>query len=121
MHVLTPHNLGEKMKKIFLVLLSISLSSASFCLAQEDMQGMDAGMQGQGGGMMGGRGKGKMMGMMQNDSLVATSDGGVIIKSGPRLIKYDKDLNLIKEVELPRGKKPESREPEEASADATPQ
>ncbi len=57
------------------------------------------------------QGKGKMMGMMRKDSVVATSDGGVVVLSGPRLLKYDSELNLVKETELPRGKKPQ-REPE---------
>jgi cytochrome c556 len=41
----------------------------------------------------------KMMGMMQKQ-MVATNDGGVIVLLGNKLIKYDKDLNLIKEVEV---------------------
>ena len=88
----------------------------------EDMQGMEGdmpqnqgagwegqGQQGRGPGMMGmGQGMGRKMmgGMVQKDSLVATSDGGVILMQGPRLLKYDKDLNLIKEVEIPKGKRP---------------
>ena len=32
--------------------------------------------------------------------MVATSDGGVIVMAGHKLFKYDKDLNLVKEVEL---------------------
>ena len=55
-------------------------------------------------------GKHKMMGMMHNDSLVATSDGGVAVLQGPRLLKYDASLTLVKEVELPKGKKPEHPE-----------
>jgi hypothetical protein len=81
----------------------------------EDFQGMDNSAQremmgeqmqdgpkpGKGGMMKMGPG---MMGMMQKDTVVATSDGGVVVMQGPRLIKYDKDLTLVKEVELPRGK-----------------
>jgi len=90
-------------KKIFLVVLMATLMLGSRGYAQDDMKGMgESSQQGQSGGMMGG--KGKMMGM-QNDSMVATSDGGIVLKHGPRLIKYDKDLNLVKEVELPRPKK----------------
>ena len=66
--------------------------------------------------MGGGQGKGKMGGMMNKDSVVATADGGVVVMQGPRLLKYDKDLNLVKEVELPRGKKPGQAE---AKADST--
>ncbi len=41
----------------------------------------------------------KMMGMVQKQ-MVATNDGGAIVLLGNKLLKYDKDLNLIKEVEL---------------------
>lgn len=40
-----------------------------------------------------------MMAMMQKQ-MVASGDGGVIILTGNKLLKYDKDLNLIKAVEL---------------------
>lgn len=41
-----------------------------------------------------------MMGMMMPKSMIATLDGGAIVLMGNKLLKYDKDLNLIKEVEL---------------------
>ena len=47
--------------------------------------------------------KGRMTGMgpmMMSKSVVATSDGGVIVMIGNKLQKYDKDLVLQKEVEL---------------------
>lgn len=47
-------------------------------------------------GMMG---KG-MMQMMAKKQLVATEDGGVVLLLGNKLVKYDKKLNLVKEVEL---------------------
>ena len=98
------------MKKTVLVLvlgLGIAVSFGVSGFAEEGQQGM---MEGGGEqGMMQGHGKGKMnpmmMGMMHKDSLVATSDGGVVILSGPRLLKYDAELTLVKEVELPKGKK----------------
>ncbi|MDD5585294.1 MAG: hypothetical protein PHV55_09625, partial [Candidatus Omnitrophica bacterium] len=40
-----------------------------------------------------------MMAMMQKQ-MAASGDGGVIILTGNKLLKYDKDLNLIKAVEL---------------------
>ncbi|MDD4894605.1 MAG: hypothetical protein PHW54_04745 [Candidatus Omnitrophica bacterium] len=43
----------------------------------------------------------QMMGSMQRQ-MVATSDGGVIVLAGEKLVKYDKDLNLVKEVEIKR-------------------
>lgn len=63
-------------------------------------------------GMMMGHGKhGKskmgmppqMMGMMKGmmaKSMVATSDGGVAVMAGNKLMKFDKDLNLVREVEI---------------------
>ncbi len=41
------------------------------------------------------------MGSMMKREVVASGDGGVIILSGNKLSKYDKDLNLVKEIELP--------------------
>jgi hypothetical protein len=43
---------------------------------------------------------GMMMKMMGERSLAATSDGGVVILSGNKLSKYDKNLTLVKEVEV---------------------
>jgi hypothetical protein len=56
---------------------------------------MGGGMQGR--GMMG---VGMMGMMMRSSSLVATSDGGIIALMGNELSKYDKDLNLVKQVEI---------------------
>ena len=52
----------------------------------------------------------KMKGMHQQPTMIATSDGGVIILSGPKLLKYDSELNLVKEIELKPGPKPTNRE-----------
>jgi len=43
---------------------------------------------------------GMMMGSMMAKSMVATGDGGIVVMAGSKLIKYDKDLNLLKEVEV---------------------
>jgi len=40
-----------------------------------------------------------MLAMMQKQ-VVATNDGGVVVLWGNKLLKYDKDLNLLKAVEL---------------------
>lgn len=50
-------------------------------------------------GNMGGEG---MMArqMMMNKSMIETKDGGIVILAGNKLIKYDKKLNLVKEVEI---------------------
>ncbi len=52
--------------------------------------------------MKGAMGKGMMH---RQPSVVATSDGGVVVLDGPRLIKYDAQLNLVGEAELKPGKK----------------
>jgi CRP-like cAMP-binding protein len=46
-------------------------------------------------------GWGGMMGsMMRSSSIVAGTDGGVIVLMGNELFKYDKDLNLVKQIEI---------------------
>jgi len=44
--------------------------------------------------------KDMMMKKMMQKEMVATKDGGIILLVGNKLIKYDQDLNLIKEVEI---------------------
>lgn len=39
-------------------------------------------------------------GMMMGKSVTATSDGGVIVSVGNKLMKYDKNLKLVKEAEI---------------------
>ena len=59
--------------------------------------GDDKGMKGDKGmGMM----KHGMMMKMMEKNVVATSDGGIVIVAGNNLTKYDKNLKLVKEVEL---------------------
>ena len=41
-----------------------------------------------------------MMKMMTGKKMVGTEDNGVIIMMGNKLLKYDKDLNLVKEAEI---------------------
>jgi hypothetical protein len=45
---------------------------------------------------------GEMPGMMgmSRTSMVATSDGGVVVLSGTNLYKYDKNLNLVKKTQI---------------------
>jgi len=47
--------------------------------------------------------QGCMMGCMMKPVMIATSDGGVVILMGNKLTKYDKNLTLIKEVEIKMG------------------
>jgi len=106
-------------KGIVAVTAVVVLTISGLALAQmdkgKDMMG-DKGRGMMGGGMMkgdmmdkGGMMGGKMMGMMGMSSMmqsmmqkqiVATSDGGIIVAVGNKFTKYDKDLNIVKEVEL---------------------
>lgn len=92
--------------------LVLTVSGLALAQMEKDKMGdKGMGMMGSGmmkddmmgkGGMMGGKEMmmhGMMMKMMEK-SVVATSDGGVIVMTANKLIKYDKDLNLVKEVEL---------------------
>ena len=46
-------------------------------------------------------GMGKMCAtMMGKAQMVATDEGGVIVLAGNKLMKYDADLNIVKEVEV---------------------
>ena len=93
------------MKKIIVLFFVAILFLGARSLWAEEM----GGMKGDGMGMMkdGGMGKENMMmgGKMMmharmNKSIVATSDGGIVVMSGNKLTKYDKNLKVIKEVEL---------------------
>jgi hypothetical protein len=90
------------MKKaaLLLILSSAFIFTGRFAFAEEP--NMDAP---QGKDMRGGKMKGMMGGgMMHQASMVASSDGGVIVLTGGKLAKYDKDLNLVKEVEIKGGR-----------------
>ena len=52
-------------------------------------------------GMMDGKKMGRcsMMQSMMQKTVIATSDGGIIVAAGNKITKYDKDLNVVKEVE----------------------
>ncbi len=43
---------------------------------------------------------GMMMGSMMCMAVVSTEDGGVIVLAGDKLLRYDKDLSLTKEVKI---------------------
>jgi hypothetical protein len=74
------------------------------------MMGPGKGMMemGQGGMMMSSKGKmmhacpmhGMMMHNMMSCQMVATEEGGVIIMGFGKLTKYDKDLNMVKSVDM---------------------
>jgi hypothetical protein len=96
------------MKKGTLLIAGVVLLSAVGAMAQK--MG-DEGMQ---GGMMGGdsamamehrammMGPGMAMGWMMMPRVVATlPDGSIIVQTGAKLIKYDKDLTMKKDVMVP--------------------
>ncbi len=108
------------MKKamILLVVGAVALAASYVVIAAQNDPGM-----GQGGGMRGrgmmdsndmmmGRGMRQDGGMgrygygmhpvggMCNASMVATPEGGVIVMIGNKLTKYDKNLEVVKEVEI---------------------
>lgn len=84
------------MRKVMVILLLAGFSlyvSPSF--ADEKMEkGMGKDMTD--GGMM----KHMMMKSMMEKSVVATADGGIVVVTGNKIAKYDKDLNLTKEAEI---------------------
>jgi hypothetical protein len=89
--------------KISVLLLVVFMGFLTIALAQEPDQAKTAMM-----GKVTKKGKMRkcdvgyamMKEMMLKRQLVATRDGGVIVMTGNKLIKFDKNLNLIKEVEL---------------------
>ena len=104
------------MKKIviFLGILVVGMSVNSFVFAEnqnEPKRGaehssmpMPPGMEH--GGAMGMESRSAMMSnmmmmqAMREKSMIPTSDGGVLVVIGNQMMKYDKDLNLVKEAEL---------------------
>jgi hypothetical protein len=86
----------RKLTYLIIAVTAVSLS-ASPVFADE----MKDGMMGKGmmdGGMM--KMMHKMHGMTRSSTMVASNDGGVIVLTGSKLYKYDKNLNLVKEAEI---------------------
>jgi hypothetical protein len=104
------------MRRLVSIVLSVVLVAvvSSFAFAEEKGGMMGKGMMHMQGQMMGEKGamvkSGEMMGMcpmhtmmmkhVMGKSIVATEDGGIVIVYGNKLMKYDENLNLKKEVEL---------------------
>lgn len=104
------------MRKILSVVLAGILVTVfcSLALAEEKKESMTGKGMVQRQDMMAGEGmmmcKGKMkemcpmhgmmMKQMMEREVIATGDGGVLVLLGNKIIKYDKDLNLIKEAEI---------------------
>ena len=89
-------------KGIAVITAVVVLTVTGIAFAQMDDKGKGM-MEGK-GGMMGKGMMMKCMGMMQqmHSNMVATPDGGVIVSSGGKLIKYDNQLNVVKQVDLPK-------------------
>ncbi len=90
------------MKKVALAVVVSLLLVPAIVFAEEtkknEMPGMN--MEGSMGMMMPGMGK-MCCPMMGKTQMVATDEGGVIVLAGNKLVKYDANLNLVKEAEVP--------------------
>ncbi|MBI3618268.1 MAG: hypothetical protein HY210_08675 [Candidatus Omnitrophica bacterium] len=86
----------KKLTYLILAVTAVSLSASSVFAGQMKDGMMEDGMMN--GGMM------KMMhmmhGMTRSPVMAASNDGGVIVLTGNKLYKYDKNLNLVKEAEI---------------------
>ena len=108
-------------KTLFVLVIAAVAGIGSYLVSGAEHMGggmMGGGMMQGGGGMMNsegnaqqGMGQGGMMGggmmdpmgmgsMMGGGMLAASEDGGVFVLMGNQLFKYDKDLNLVKQVEI---------------------
>ena len=89
------------MKKVIfaVVVLSLLITIPAFAeeTKKEEMPGMS--MDKPGMPMMPGMGK-MCPPMMEKTQMVATDEGGVFVLAGNKLMKYDADLNLVKEAEV---------------------
>ena len=114
------------MKKILIIILvSLLMNASSLTYAQDKTESMNKKGMMDNTGMMGSQGmrgrkammmdkdkmqgmhpmggmmmKGMMMKGMMEKSMDATGDGGIVVLAGNRLMKYDKNLKLIKEVDI---------------------
>ena len=85
---------------VVIVSVLIALSAIAFAQESDEMQGQMMSKEMKGSRMKKHPMGDMMMKKMGDRQMLATEDGGVIIWAGNKLIKYDKDLNLVKEVEL---------------------
>ena len=75
-----------------------SASWADACNCKHGKTQQDTGKES--GKMMMGSMHNMMMHEMMSMTIIATSDGGVIVATGNKLFKYDKNLNFVKEVDI---------------------
>ncbi len=91
------------MKKILVCMMVLALLASTAAFAEETKKDEMPGME-----MPHGMGMGMPMGAMgQKDcsmggkaQMVATDEGGVFVLAGAKLMKYDADLKLVKEIEI---------------------
>ena len=126
-----------KKSALISVLFCVGVLAGTFVFAEEqdeaqpqERRGEEMRMDGEGmssGRHMGMKGDHKgmgMKGMHGPSSMVALADGSIVVLSGNKLVKYDSDLTLIKEVEIkseagsrPMDPEEKWKKPEEPAAD----
>ena len=94
-----------KKSAIIISILSAIVFVSPFAFSEEHDMDQQDGMEQK--GMMG-KGMKGMQGMHQKPTIVATSDGGIVVLNGPKLVKYDSQLVMVNEVELPKGPAPKN-------------
>ncbi len=82
------------------VVVAIAAAGSYVAFGQPDRGGMMGGGMMQNNRSMMPMMRGMMARDMMQEALVATSDGGVVLMAGGKLIKYDSALNVVKEVEV---------------------
>ncbi|MFC1508097.1 hypothetical protein ACFL60_00230 [Candidatus Omnitrophota bacterium] len=80
-------------KKLFVIMLAVFIIACSTVSYAENHEGKE----GKKGNLSM---HGMMMEKMMPKNIAATADGSVIVLAGNKLLKYDADLNLVKEVEV---------------------
>lgn len=85
------------MKKIVGAVFILTLLIAAPAFAEETQKNEMPGMASEKPALAMGK---KCCPMMGKTQMVATDEGGVIVLAGNKLMKYDADLNLVKEVEV---------------------
>ena len=92
------------MKRALVIVMGIILvvSGLTFSYAQESIGTKDVAADKQAMMMCKKRmmGHGCYMKSTMSPSLLETKDGGIVVMMGNKLMKYDKDLNLVKEAEV---------------------
>lgn len=93
---------------VLFVVVVLVVGLSTICFAEQQMVNKESQKSMMGSGMMMQQGQKEgmrpmpsmMMKSMMEKSMVATQDGGVVVLIGNKLLKYDKNLNLQKEVEI---------------------